>query len=92
MSGDNIMFEVCAFCGHKHLTPKNVSYRHQQGEELLIIDDAPCLQCNFCGEQYFDAAVLKAIEAEHAAIISQQKTPTGFKPVAMESFTAIYRY
>lgn len=85
------MSEQCSFCGHKHLSHKLKRYLHQQGEELLIIDDVPCLECDFCGEQYFDAAVLKAIEAEHLAIINHQKKPTWIKPVAVESFAALSR-
>ncbi|MCQ8105465.1 type II toxin-antitoxin system MqsA family antitoxin [Methylomonas sp. SURF-2] len=85
------MTEQCSFCGHKHLSHKLTRYLHQQGDELLIIDDVPCLECDFCGEQYFEAAVLKAIEAEHLAIINHQKKPTWIKPVAVESFAALSR-
>ena len=83
------MSEHCAFCGHKHLTAKTTRYIHQQADELLIVDDVPCLACDYCGEQYFDAAVLKAIEAEHTAIVRHCKTPQAVKPVAVESFDAL---
>jgi YgiT-type zinc finger domain-containing protein len=61
------MSHHCPFCGHKHLTAKTTRYIHQQADELLIVDEVPCLECDYCGEPYFDAAVLKAIEAEHTA-------------------------
>lgn len=83
------MSQHCAFCGHKHLTSQTTRYIHQIGDELLIVDDVPCLQCDYCGEQYFDAAVLKAIEAEHTAIAQHRKTPSTIKPVALESFSAL---
>lgn len=79
----------CAFCGNKHLHAKTTRYIHQQNDELLIVDDVPCIQCDFCGEQYFDAAVLKAIEAEHLAILRHQKTPQRVRPVAMETFAGL---
>jgi len=83
------MSESCAFCGNKNLTPKTTRYIHQRGDELLIVDDVPCLRCDYCGEDYFDAAVLKAIEAEHAAILTHRKSPRSLKPVAVESFAAL---
>ncbi|MGZ8220960.1 MAG: YgiT-type zinc finger protein [Methylobacter sp.] len=78
------MTEHCAFCGNKCLST-TTRYLHQQDDELLIVDDVPCTQCDFCGEQYFDAAVLKAIEAEHLAIMRHQKTPQQVRSVAMKA-------
>lgn len=83
------MSQHCAFCGHKHLTATTTRYLHEQAGELLIVDDVPCLQCDYCGECYFDAPVLKAIEAEHTAIVQQHKKPQAIKPVAVESFTTL---
>jgi YgiT-type zinc finger domain-containing protein len=83
------MSHHCPFCGHKHLTAKTTRYIHQQADELLIVDEVPCLECDYCGEPYFDAAVLKAIEAEHTAIVQHRKQPRAVKSVAMESFAAL---
>ena len=83
------MSELCHFCGNKHLSNKTTRYFHQQGEELLIVSEVPCLQCDYCGEQYFDVIVLKKIEAQHCAILKQQKQPQQIKPVAMESFQSM---
>jgi YgiT-type zinc finger domain-containing protein len=80
------MTEQCAFCGHQHLKPTTTRYIHQLKDELLIMDDVPCLTCEYCGEHYFEAAVLKKIEAEHNAIITHQKPPTWVKLVSVESF------
>lgn len=83
------MSQHCTFCGHKHLSAKTTRYIHQQADELLIVDEVPCLECDYCGEQYFDAAVLKAIAAEHTAILQHRKQPQAVKPVAVESFAAL---
>lgn len=83
------MSEQCAFCGNKHLYANTTRYIHQQGDELLIVDDVPCIECEFCGEQYFDAAVLKAIEAEHLALLQHRKTPSRVWSVAVESFAEL---
>lgn len=45
------MTEQCAFCGNKNLTAKTTRYLHQQGDDLMIFDDTPCMECDFCGEQ-----------------------------------------
>lgn len=83
------MSQHCAFCGHKHLTARTTRYIHQQADELLIVNEVPCLECDYCGEQYFDASVLKQIEAEHRAIVLQGKQPQAIKPVAVESFASL---
>jgi YgiT-type zinc finger domain-containing protein len=89
MREDNAMTDVCAFCGNKNLSKKNTRYIHQQGDNLLIVDDAPYLECDFCGEQYFDAYVLKTIEADHISIINHQKMPNRVQTVAVENFISL---
>ncbi|MGD0962011.1 MAG: type II toxin-antitoxin system MqsA family antitoxin [Methylomonas sp.] len=83
------MTEMCAFCGNKNLSKKLTRYIHQRGENLLIVEDAPCLECDFCGEQYFDAFVLKTIEDDHLAIIKHQKLPSRIQTVAVENFASL---
>ncbi len=82
------MTEQCAFCGNKNLTAKTTRYLHQQGDELMIVDDTPCMECDFCGEQYFDAKVLKQIERDHREICEHRKQPRRFVQVAIEEFRA----
>ena len=33
-----------------------------------MVDDVPCEQCEYCGEQYFEARVIKNIEEEFNAV------------------------
>ncbi|PZN74915.1 MAG: YgiT-type zinc finger domain-containing protein [Candidatus Methylumidiphilus alinenensis] len=82
------MAEQCAFCGNKHLTAKTTRYLHRHGEELLFVEHVPCVECDFCGEQYFDIAVLKKIEADHLEIAEQRKLPQRYLRVAVEEFKA----
>lgn len=79
----------CVFCGNKHLHSAATRYIHQQDDDLMVVDGVPCTECDFCGEQYFDAAVLKTIETEHLAIIQHQKIPLRTKPVVMETFAGL---
>lgn len=83
------MSQVCAFCGNKHLTPKTTRYLHQQNDEMLIVEAVPCLECNYCGEQYFDVEVLKRIENDHRQIAEHRRQPEKYLRVAVENFTDI---
>jgi len=54
----------CSFCSNTHLTPKTTRYIYQQNGKMLFVQQVPCLECNDCGEQYFEIEVLKQIEAQ----------------------------
>ena len=82
------MSETCAFCGNRHLTRKT-RYLHHQGADMLIVDNVPCVECDFCGEQYFAIDVLKKIEADHEAIAQHRRTPCRTVQVAIEEFAAL---
>jgi YgiT-type zinc finger domain-containing protein len=56
------MNTACAFCGHKHLQSSQTQYIYRHDDKFLIVDDVPCLQCAYCGEQYFAGPVLQSIE------------------------------
>jgi YgiT-type zinc finger domain-containing protein len=83
------MTEQCAFCGNKHLTPKTTRYLHQHDEQLLIVEGVPCLECDFCGEQYFEIDVLKRIEADHQEIAEHRREPARYVSVAVEAFDSV---
>ena len=52
----------CAFCGHKEPRPCQTQYIYRHDGKFLIVDDVPCRQCTYCGEQYFEGRVLREIE------------------------------
>lgn len=56
---------------------------------MLIVEKVPCLDCTFCGEQYFDAVVLQKIENEYLAITHQQRQPQRSTKVAVEDFATL---
>lgn len=82
------MTEQCVFCGHKHLENKLTRYIYQKNEQFLVVDHVPCLECTFCGEQYFEAVVLQKIENDYLAITNQHKKPKKMMQVAVEDFAA----
>lgn len=75
------MTQQCSFCGNKHLSAKRTRYIHQQGDDMLIVEDVPCLECDYCGEQYF--------EADHLAVLARQKRPSRTIEVAVEQYGAL---
>lgn len=60
--------DMCHFCGNKNFKDNKVQYTYKRDNNYMIVEDVPCKQCEFCGEQYFEASVLKNIEMEFNAI------------------------
>lgn len=83
------MTEQCSFCGHKHLKSQKTRYLYQRQKELMVVERVPCLQCEYCGEQYFEASVLKKIEADFSAVALQKKQPLRTMKVAVEDYAGI---
>ena len=55
----------------------------------MIVNDVPCLEYEYCGEDYFEADVLKRIESEFEAIQTAAKNPQQVIAVPVEDFSAI---
>ena len=79
----------CPFCGHRNMTAKQVEYLYRSGERFMMVTDVPCLECEFCGEQYFAAAILKRIETDFHAMQNSGKRPTRIIQVPVEVFSEI---
>jgi YgiT-type zinc finger domain-containing protein len=55
-------YNKCHFCGGR-VTEQRVVVDYRWGENLLaIIEDVPAGVCHTCGERYFKAEVVKAME------------------------------
>ena len=80
---------ICHFCGNKNFKPKKVQYTYKRDNKYVIIDDVPCEQCEFCGEQYFEANVLKNIEVEFDAIHIKGKDVKRKVVIPVEQYTDI---
>jgi len=72
MNGENKM-KICHFCGNVNFKKVYVEYTYKHNNKYLLVDDVPCEQCEFCGEQYFGAKVLTQIENEFQNIHSNRK-------------------
>jgi len=80
------MDKTCNFCGAKNFKNKNVQYIYQRDEDLLVVNNVPCEECESCGEQYFEAESLKKIEADFDKIHFSGKKPNKQIQVPLEDF------
>ena len=87
MSEDNM--KICHFCGNKNFRDATIQYTYKHEGKFLIVDDVPCTQCEYCGELYFKAKVLKHIEKEFNAIYYQGKKSKKKLYVPVERFVEI---
>ena len=62
------MNKICSFCGNKNLKETHVQYIYRHDGQFLVVNGVPCEECEYCGEQYFKAEVLKKIEKEFREI------------------------
>ncbi len=81
--------EICHFCGNKNFKKVNVQYTYKRDDRFLIVDDVPSEQCEYCGEQYFEARALKQIEKEFDAIYFQGKKVNRKVAVPIEPYSEI---
>jgi YgiT-type zinc finger domain-containing protein len=51
----------CSFCDGE-LEERSVQYEYRWEGKLFVFEDVPARACRQCGEQYFDAKVVKAME------------------------------
>ncbi len=52
---------TCSFCDGE-LEERLVQHEYRWEGNLIVFEDVPARVCRQCGEKYFDAAVVKAME------------------------------
>jgi YgiT-type zinc finger domain-containing protein len=82
------MVTECTFCGNKHLKNTLTEYTFRHDGNYMIFHNVPALQCEFCGEKYFEAKVLKQIEDEFFAVQNGKKS-TDKIVVPVEDFSTL---
>ncbi len=83
------MSKVCHFCGNRNFKNSKVQYIYKHSDRFLIVNDVPCLQCEYCGEQYFAGNVLEKIEKEFNEIYSLGKKVKMEIPVPVEQYAEL---
>jgi len=80
------MRELCNFCGNKNFVKKEVEYMYAHEGHMLMVEHVPCEECEYCGERYFEAGVLKTIEREYLEIYRHGKKAGKEITVPVEEF------
>ncbi len=80
------MNTICNFCGNKNFIQKKVQYVYKHDDKFMIVNDVPCEQCEYCGEQYFKADVLSKIERDFHDVYFCGKEIDGEIRVPIENF------
>ena len=83
------MSKVCNFCGNKTFKSKQVQYIYKHNDRFLVVNNVPCEECEYCGEQYFEADVLKKIEKDFMDISSAKKKSKKQIEVPVEDFAEL---
>jgi len=83
------MNKVCSFCGNKNFIDKKVQYIYKHNNKFLVMNNVPCEECEYCGEQYFKADTLRKIEKEFNDIYSAGKQIKREIHVPVEEFVEI---
>ena len=80
------MNKTCNFCGNKNFKEMRTQYIYKHDGKMMIVDNVPCEQCEFCGEQYFKSDVLSKIEADFREVYSDRRKATSQIVVPVEQF------
>jgi YgiT-type zinc finger domain-containing protein len=83
------MDKKCNFCGNKNFAEKQVEYIYKREGQLMVVNNVPCEECEFCGERYYKADVLKRIEADFDKVISGGKKTKKNLNVPVEEYAEI---
>ena len=83
------MSNICNFCGNKNFRIRKVQYIYRHDGKFLIVNDVPCEECEYCGEQYFKADVLKKIENDFMEIHSIGRKPKHVIQIPVEEFAEL---
>jgi len=66
-----------------------VQYVYKHDSQFLIVNNVPCEECEYCGEQYFKAEALKKIEKDFMDIYFSKKKTRRKINVPVEEFLEI---
>ena len=79
------MIKNCSFCGNENIKNTLVEYTYKHDGKYMIFYNVPALQCEYCGEKYFESKILKQIEKEFIAVQNGKKASCEIS-VAVEDF------
>lgn len=79
----------CNFCGNKNFSAKTTDYIYRHKGQFMLFRHVPCEVCDYCGEAYYEAKVLKTIEKEFFDVQEHKKEPAEKILMPVEEFAAV---
>jgi len=79
----------CNFCENTNLTHKTTDYIYRHREHFMLFKNVPAEICDYCGERYYEAKVLKTIEKEFFEILNHRKKPSRKIEMPVEEYAAV---
>lgn len=79
----------CHFCGSEDFEDRKVEYVYRRNGKYLIVREVPCEVCLRCGERYYPAEALLAVEARFKAIHENHGAPKETLTVPVEPFAPL---
>jgi YgiT-type zinc finger domain-containing protein len=76
----------CNFCGSARHEERRIEYLYSHKGEYLLVPNTPVEICLDCGMVYYEAAVLKEIEARFFAIRDKTEAPDRYIEVPAKAF------
>ena len=80
------MNKACSFCGNKNFRDVRTQYIYRHDGKMMIVDEVPCEECEYCGEQYFTADVLGKIEQDFMDVYAHRRKAQSEITVPVEQF------
>jgi len=77
----------CGNCNYPHVEITRTSVEEWDGGELIVIQDVPVEKCPRCGQEYFEPAVLRALET----LIVRRHRPLKLEPARVLQ-VPVFRY
>jgi YgiT-type zinc finger domain-containing protein len=78
----------CNFCGSEHYEQKKIDYLYSYKGQYLLVPNTPVEICSNCGMIYYDAQVLKKIEALFFAIHNNQEKADQYLSIPTKTFSS----
>jgi YgiT-type zinc finger domain-containing protein len=76
----------CNFCGSERYEERRIEYLYSHKGEYLLVPNTPVEICLDCGMVYYEAAVLKEIEARFFAIKHKTERPDRYIEIPAKAF------
>ena len=81
--------KACNFCGNKNFRVKHTQYIYKLNDKFLVVNNVPCEECEYCGEQYFKAKDLRKIEDDFKVIYISGRRAKKKVAIPIEEFAEI---